>query len=208
MRSHIFALICIFPYLAHALHPHIVLRQAAAAPPRDPCGPKIQGQSAEPANSCNGTAIPPAPVTAPAIYAAYLDDNIGAAAYPPQHIGSPDTPSPWARACKTSINYLCNGLTLANLGQWTSNSFGVSCSAQVWVDDPQAGAQFPSPYHCMNDILFPMLAFLDNLGATSHVNRASINIPLRRYPSLNDAGAQIDSGYASWILQLYVSALI
>jgi len=208
MRSQMLALICVFPYLATALHPNVIVRQAAAAPPPDPCGPKIQNQAGQPTNTCNGTGIPATPATAPSIYAAYLDDNIGAVVYPPQHSGSPNTPSAWARACKTSINYLCNDLTLANLGQWTSNNFGVSCSAQVWVDDPKTGAQFPSPYHCMNDIFFPMLAMLDNGGATSHINRASINIPIGGFPNANGAGSQIDSGYPSWILQLYVKALI
>lgn len=208
MRSQIFALICVFPYLALALHPRIVFRQAAAVPSPDPCGPKIQDQPGQPTNTCNGTAIPPTPAKVPSIYAAYLDDNIGAVAYPPQHVGSPDTPSAWARACKTSINYLCNGLTLGNLGQWTSNNFGVSCAVQVWVNDPKDGAQFPTPYHCMSDVLFPMLAFLDNAGGTTRVNRVSINVPVGLYPNVGSPGAQIDSGYPSWILQLYVRALI
>lgn len=208
MRFQVLALLCVSPYLAAALYPNVVIRQAAAVPSPDPCGPKLQNQPGQPTNSCNGTAIPATPAAAPAIYAAYLDDNIGAAVSPPQHSGSPDTPSPWARACKTSINYLCNDLTIANLGQWTSNNFGVSCTAQVWVDDPKTGAQFPTPYHCMNDIFFPMLAMIDNSGANFHINRASINVPLSGFPNSNGPGAQIDSGYPSWILQLYVKGLI
>ena len=203
-----FALICFFPYLAVASHPNMVIRQAAPAPSPDPCGPKIQNQAGQPTNTCNGTTIPATPVAAPSIYAAYLDDNVGALVHPPQHVGSPNTPSAWARACKTSINYLCNDITLSSLGQWTSNSFGVSCSVQIWVDDPKTGAQFPTPYHCMNDVFFPMLSLLDNVGATSNVNRASINVPVGGFPSANGQGAQIDVGYPSYILQLYVNAPI
>lgn len=202
MRSPVFALTYVFPHLTVALHPHVSIRQAPPSPSPDPCGPKVQNQAGQPTNTCNGTAIPAVPATAPSIYAAYLDANIGAVVYPPQHVGSPNNPSGWARACKTSINYLCNDITLGNFGQWTSNNFGVSCNAQIWVDNPQTGAQFPSPYHCMNDVFFPMLTLLDNVGATSQINRVSINVPVGGFPGANSLGAQIDSGYPSYILQL------
>lgn len=203
MRSQLLALICLFPYLIAALRPTVVIRQAAAVPSPDPCGPKVQdpNQFGQPANTCNGTAIPALPATEPRMYAAYLDDNAPAAVYPPQHTGSPDYPAPWARACKTSITYLCTGISNANLGQWSTNNFGVSCTASVWLNDPVLGAPFPTPYHCMNDILFPMLKILDVTGATTHTNRVSVNIPTNGFPDGISTGMQINTGYPSWMIQ-------
>ena len=202
MRSLSFTLFCFLSCPSIVLSSRIIIRQAAPATSQDPCGPKVQGQAGEPTNSCNGSAIPPSPVAAPAIYANYLDNNQGAATYPPQHSGDPGTPSPWARACKTSINYLCNGLRIAAPGAWISNADGISCSAMVWLPDPATGgAPVPTADHCMNDILFPMLAMLD-VGASATINRASINVAVGGFPSVLSTGAQIDTGYASWILQL------
>ena len=202
-RSQVLAFLHVFPYLAFAsaLHSDIVIRQSSQHPSPDPCGPAVQGQAGQPTNTCNGIGIPAAPVPAPAIYAGYLDSNEEAPNFPPQHEGDPNTPSPWARACKTSINYLCNKLRPGNTKTWLSNADGVSCGAMVWVPDPTTGAQLPKPDHCMNDILFPLLAMLDNLAPGLQVNRASVNIPLSGFPSGDNTGSQIDSGYASWILQ-------
>ena len=203
MRYQSFFLGFILPCLSAALGPRIAIRQAAAPTPSpDPCGPKVQGQAGQPTNTCNGTAIPPAPVPAPAIYACYLDDNQAAAVFPPVHSGGPTVISPWARACKTSINYLCNSLKTSPTEVWLSNSDGVSCSASIWIPNNQKGsAPLISAIHCMNDVFFPMLTMLDQGGSTT-INRASVNIPINGFPSGVSTGNQIDAGYPSFIIQL------
>lgn len=209
MRSQLLVFLYVFPCIATALThgSRIVLRQAAPVPSPDPCGPKVQGQQGQPTNTCNGSAIPPAPVTAPAIYANLLDNNEAAAVHPPLHSGGPTAMSPWARSCKTSINYLCNSLKNAPTEVWVSNADGVSCSASIWLPSPQKGAApIPVAAHCMNDVFFPMLSMLD-VGSAPSVNRASVNIPVGGFPSGPSTGAQIDSGYASYIIQLYVKLL-
>ena len=100
----------------------------------------------------------------------------------------------------TSIDYLCTGLDADPKSQWTTQSDGMSCIASVWLADPRSGAaEIPTTYHCMYDILFPLLKMLSEAAG---VNRASINIPANGFPSGFRTGMQIDSGYASWSLQL------
>ena len=201
MRSLSFTLFCFLPCPSSVLSSRIIIRQAAPATSQDPCGPKVQGQVGEPTNSCNGSAIPPSPVAAPAIYANYLDDNQAAQVSRPQHSGDPGTLSQWALGCKTSIDYVCTGLGRGAPGTWQTNTDGGSCSVKAWLPDAATGgAPVPAADHCRNDILFPMLAMLD-IGANLNINRASINIAAGGFPSGLSTGVQIDSGYASWIIQ-------
>ena len=201
MRSLSFTLFCFLLYPSFILSSRIIIRQAAPAT-QDPCGPKVQGFVGEPTNSCEGSKIPPSPVVVPAIYANYLDNNEEAETWPPQHSGGPGTISPWARSCLTSVNYLCNTLESFRPGTWGTNFDGTSCSAMVWLPDPAiGGAPVPTAKHCMEDILFPMLAMLD-VGASLTINRASINIPVDGFLSAVSTGMQIDTGYASWVIML------
>lgn len=134
------------------------------------------------------------------IYGTYLDSNVDAAVNAPQHTGQPDAISDWARACKTSIAYLCGSLNDQSVDKWTFHSEGISCSAHIYVPNPASGAApIPSKEHCINDIFFPMLSALDaNTGPA--INRASVNLAL--YPIDDVGGMAVDSGYASCMIQL------
>ena len=192
MRSKPLILSHVFYYLCSALQPSIQERQAV---PPDPCGPVVQSgvPGWQPLNTCNGTRIPQEPVEAPAVFASFVDANQKVASYPAAE-------SDWVESCMTSIDYLCTGLDADQKNAWTSQSDGLSCTAMVYLPGDEAAAPIPSTYHCMYDILFPMLKMLSEKPA---VNRASVNIRENGFPSGFRTGMQVDSGYASWILQLY-----
>lgn len=102
----------------------------------------------------------------------------------------------------TSIDYLCTGLDAGQRAAWATQSDGMSCTASVYLPG-DGGAETPTTYHCMYDVLFPMLK---SLSAGKGVNRASINIAANGFPSGYRTGIQVDPGYASWSIQLYASA--
>lgn len=181
----------VFHHLCSASQSGILGRQS---PSPDPCGPLIQGQPGSPLNTCNGTKVPAEAVSAPAIYATYLDAN-------PQVNTWPVSSSGWVESCMTSIDYLCTGLDADQRAAWTTQSDGLSCTAYVYLPG-EGGAETPTTYHCMYDILFPMLK---SLSEGKGVNRASINIATNGFPSGFRTGIQISSGYASWSIQLYAS---
>ena len=160
----------------------------------DPCGPLVQPQQGQPENSCVNSKIPPQPVPEPGIYACYLDKN-------PDVSTTPDPTSAWAQSCKTSIHDLCLTIGTNSAAMWVANADGTSCRALAWIPPLNNGALLPTSQHCMNDIMFPMLDMLSN-SSNKGVNRASVNIPLGSFPSGYNRGAQIDAGYASWIIQL------
>ena len=191
MRTKPLILSHIFYYLCSALQPNILERQAV---PPDPCGPTVQsGVIGQPTNTCNGTKIPKEPVSAPAAYAAYLDANPQVAVYP-------DGKSEWVDSCITSIDYLCTGLGADQKDQWTTQSDGLSCTAMVYLVGAEGAAPIPSTFHCMYDILLPLLKMLSEEPA---INRASVNIREGGFPTGFRKGMQVDAGYHSWILQLY-----
>ena len=194
MRSSIHIHLHVLFCLCSASRPSILSRQALFP---DPCGPLVQGQVGQPLNTCNGTKIPEEAVSAPAIYATYLDANVQVASYPAASSG-------WVESCMTSIDYLCTGLDADQRGAWTTQSDGLSCTASVYLPGDNA-AETPTTYHCMYDILFPMLRLLSE---GKGVNRASINIAQDGFPSGFRTGTQIDSGYASWSIQLCVPPFI
>ena len=194
MRSSSLVLLHVCLCLCSASRPSILSRQALSP---DPCGPLVQGQVGQPLNTCNGTKIPEEAVPAPAIYATYLDANVQVASYPAASSG-------WVESCMTSIDYLCTGLDADQRGAWTTQSDGISCTASVYLPGDNA-AETPTTYHCMYDVLFPMLKLLSE---GKGVNRASINIAEDGFPSGFRTGTQIDSGYASWSIQLCVPRFV
>ena len=192
MRYKPLILFHVFYYLCSASEPSIQKRQAV---PPDPCGPVVQSgvPGLQPLNTCNGTRIPLEPVASPAVFASFLDANPQVASYPAET-------SDWVESCMTSIDYLCTGLDADQKNAWTTQSDGLSCTAMVYLPGLEGAAPTPSTYHCMYDILFPMLKMLNE---TPGINRASVNIREGGFPSGFRNGMQVDSGYASWILQLY-----
>ena len=191
MHLQVLILIHVFLFLCHPSKGFGQLQSRQGRTP-DACGPVVQPQAGQPDNSCPGIKIPAQPVAQPGIYACYLDYNSDITA-------TPSATSGWAQSCKTSIHDLCLTLGDTSANMWVANSDGTSCRALAWIPPVNNGALLPTAAHCMDDIMFPMLAMLSN---SSGNNRASVNIPLGRFPSGYDRGAQIDSGYASWILQL------
>ena len=193
MHLQVLILIHLFHFLYHPTTGFVQLQSRQGRTP-DPCGPVVQPQPGQPDNSCSGTKIPAQPVQAPAIYACYLDYNSDIRATPSANSG-------WVQSCKTSIHDLCLTLGTTSAAMWVANSDGSSCRALAWIPPLNNGALLPTAAHCMDDIMFPMLAMLSN-SSNQENNRASVNIPLGHFPSGYERGAQIDAGYASWILQL------
>lgn len=174
-----------------ASQPSILRRQS---PSPDPCGPLIQGQPGSPLNTCNGTKVPEEAVSAPAIYATYLNTD-------PKQNSFPVASSGWVESCMTSIDYICTGLDANPKAQWIVQKGGKSCTTSLWLPG-EGGAETPTTYHCMYDVFFPMLK---SLSEGKGVNQASINIAANGFPSGYKTGIQISSGYASWMIQLYDS---